>query len=267
VKSSGHSGGLEEITMRAMEPDLNKRYASADEMLHDLEEFRKNPATMFRTIPAEHFSDPIDSVQDNDLQLEDSLTRAEPVKLKPVRNTNSNLAKPGMTNDEYRRSRRRSGRTATLIGIFCVIIFLVLTLVFMWRYFLKDMLSPEEHFVTTPNFVGQYYDDVITSSEYTAIYNFAEPKYEYNDRYAEGYVIFQSPAANRQKTLTEDGIDVELTVSMGKQPDDNTMPNLVNMDYRLANIQLQNLGLNLDIQIDSEFNEDVTELYVIRQIP
>ena len=33
--------GLEAITMHAMEPDLNLRYASADDMLADLEEFKK----------------------------------------------------------------------------------------------------------------------------------------------------------------------------------------------------------------------------------
>lgn len=34
---------LELICMKAMASDLEKRYASADEMLADLEEFRKNP--------------------------------------------------------------------------------------------------------------------------------------------------------------------------------------------------------------------------------
>ena len=39
--------GLEDITMHAMEPDLNLRYTTADEMLNDLEVFRKNPSTTF----------------------------------------------------------------------------------------------------------------------------------------------------------------------------------------------------------------------------
>ena len=34
---------LEDITMKAMAPDANQRYSSADEMLDDLKEFRKNP--------------------------------------------------------------------------------------------------------------------------------------------------------------------------------------------------------------------------------
>ena len=44
--------GLEQITMHAMTADLNRRYASASDMLNDLEEFRKNPAIVF------HFAEP-----------------------------------------------------------------------------------------------------------------------------------------------------------------------------------------------------------------
>lgn len=39
--------GLEQITMHAMCPDLENRYASATELLDDLDEFRKNPEVQF----------------------------------------------------------------------------------------------------------------------------------------------------------------------------------------------------------------------------
>ena len=35
--------GLEMITMKAMEPNLSRRYETVDDLLFDLEEFRKNP--------------------------------------------------------------------------------------------------------------------------------------------------------------------------------------------------------------------------------
>ena len=40
-------GGLEQIIMHAMEVDPARRYSSATEMLYDMEEFRKNPNTLF----------------------------------------------------------------------------------------------------------------------------------------------------------------------------------------------------------------------------
>ena len=39
--------GLEQITMHAMQKDINKRYKSAAEMLRDLEEFRRSPDMVF----------------------------------------------------------------------------------------------------------------------------------------------------------------------------------------------------------------------------
>lgn len=39
--------GLEEITMHAMEKDMNKRYQSAAAMLRDIEEFKQNPSISF----------------------------------------------------------------------------------------------------------------------------------------------------------------------------------------------------------------------------
>ncbi len=41
--------GLEEIVMRAMQKDADKRYQSAAEMLHDIDEFKRNPAIVFPT--------------------------------------------------------------------------------------------------------------------------------------------------------------------------------------------------------------------------
>ena len=40
-------GGMEQIIMKGMALDVNDRYASATEMLQDMEEFRKNPAILF----------------------------------------------------------------------------------------------------------------------------------------------------------------------------------------------------------------------------
>ncbi len=40
-------GGLEQIIMKGMALDVRDRYASATEMLQDMEEFRKNPAILF----------------------------------------------------------------------------------------------------------------------------------------------------------------------------------------------------------------------------
>ena len=100
--------GLEEICMHAMEANLYKRYASAEEMLADLEEFRKNPAVVFGynamsmvSSDTEVFSDPTD---EGSLSAPLKRVPSAPIKT-PARKSAE------MTNEEYRRSRSRSGRT------------------------------------------------------------------------------------------------------------------------------------------------------------
>ena len=63
--------GLESITMRAMEPDLSLRFMSAEEMLHDLEEFRKNPGILFNyaVVESPPFDRPINDIADIELRL------------------------------------------------------------------------------------------------------------------------------------------------------------------------------------------------------
>ena len=59
-------GGLEQIIMKGMALDVNDRYASATEMLQDMEEFRKNPAILFGytyKTPLDDATRPIAAVQ------------------------------------------------------------------------------------------------------------------------------------------------------------------------------------------------------------
>ena len=64
-------GGLEQIIMKAMEKDPDKRYANATQMLYDMEEFRKNPGILF-----DFNASPIDDVT--------RITQPVPVPQEPV---------------------------------------------------------------------------------------------------------------------------------------------------------------------------------------
>ena len=249
--------GLEAITMRAMEPDLNIRYASADEMLHDLEEFRKNPAIEFNypgVLNARGGAEPTRAVPTS------AIARAEHNLPKPVRTPRRELSK-----EEYVKSNRRASRTAGLIGIFAIIVFLIFIFVFMWNYYLKDMIFPQEETVTIPRFIGQTYDSISKNPDYAKYYTFSVT--EEFDEAEPGTVIAQSPQPDRTRVVPATGlIEIELTVSKGAEPN-ITMPNLINIDYREAQVQLANMNLNLDIKLEGKYNKDVTKDFVIATIP
>jgi len=243
--------GLEEITMHAMESNLEQRYASADEMLADLESFRKNPSVVFgHSITS--------GIAADGTYTQTSAKREIPVLKTPSKRSAE------MTKEEYRESKKRSRKTGMLVGILCVAVFAILAFLFMWNYFLKDLLDPEPVLVTIPSFEGSYLSAVQNNEEYD-IYNF-DVTLEYHDDYPEGYIISQSPLPDRQQAMTESGIDIDLVVSSGTEQQ-VLMPNFYNRDYREAKVELDGMSMGLNVEIDSQYDDEVTEGNVIQQIP
>jgi serine/threonine-protein kinase len=256
--------GLENITMHAMEADLSLRYATADELLLELEEFRKNPAAVFSYVSPENAAH-----EAADMNATRVVPQAAVISRAPAPTRRPRAPKrPEMTRDEYRRNRRRTSQTSTLVGVLVIIVFLVAVCIFMWTYFFKDMLNPNDELITVPKFVGQRYEDVRDNPDYAQHFNFLEPKYESHESYGEGYITSQDPSADRKQSLKDgvDAIDVKLTVSTGKPPAVK-MPDLVNKDYRVAITTLENLNLDLHIRDEDMASNSVTVGYVIETQP
>ncbi len=256
--------GLESITMHAMEPDVNNRYATADEVLMDLEEFRKNPATNFEYLS----NDSVALTRDSSAQAtravpSGSVLKADSILPKPVRTPSR---KVDLSKEEYRRTNRRATRTSALVGVFLIIVFLIAASVFIWVTFLEDIFNPAEETVTIPRFIGQSYASIEENADYTQMFDFKVSE-EYSDDTDAGIVMSQSPVPDRQQKLPASGIiEVSLTVSLGQSPQ-QTMPDLINKDWRNAKIILQNMEIDLDIQTDWEYSDEYTQDYVIRTLP
>ena len=258
--------GLESITMHAMAPNLNARYTTIDEMLIDLEEFRKNPSINFTYT----FND-LDSISasGSDTQFTRPIPSLLPLRTekKPVVRTAKPVRKVEISREEYRQSHRKAGRTATMIGVFSIIVFLVVVLIFMWNYLLKDLFNPTRETVKVPNFVGKKYSDVSADTQYTQFFNFSIVGYEPSEKYEEDYIIRQvKPQADRDATILDTGIDVQIIVSTGVEKP-ITMPDLINTEFRKARNQLENLGLDLVIDLQPVPHESVTKDYIIKTVP
>ena len=241
--------GLEEIAMHAMESNLEQRYENADEMLADLENFRKNPSIIFG------YS--ITSGVAADGTFMQISERREIVKTPSKKSAE-------MTREEYRASKKRSRKTGMLVGVLCVAVFAILAFLFMWNYFLKDLLDPEPVLVTIPDFEGEKLSSVQNNPDYD-IYNF-DVTLEFNEDYPEGYIIKQTPRPDRQQALTDSGIDIDVVVSSGTVPV-VLMPDFVNKDYREAKVQLDGMGMGINVEVDSQYDNSITEGNVIQQIP
>jgi len=298
--------GLEDITMHAMEPDLNMRFTTAEEMLDDLEEFRKNPSIVFNYALSD--PDDRDAMDADSFDENTSLTRvpqvgqrsgslsantpAQPIQRANKRNNQKNSdnprresdiepiipkeksGKPGkktkqnpdLTADEYRAVKTRASSTSTLIGIFSVIVFLVIIVVFMWNFFLRDLFGtqPREQ-ITVPDFVNLRYEDVVT--DHAELFSFNVIREDYSDEVAAGFIISQEPVPGRQaiEPLPGANITVSIVVSLGQAPP-TLMPDLTGLHWGTARNQLINRNLNLHIETSAIASDEMQGL-VIETMP
>ena len=241
--------GLENITMRAMNPDLDKRYKSADELLADLEKFRKEPSTEFEY---------------NELSFVAPGLEPEPEPdPKPARaSTLPKASRMGeMDAEDYAASSRRARRVATLTGIFCVIVFIIILLLFLKSYLFNDMFTPAED-IRVPRFIGLKYEEVLLNPTYTDYFRF-EPTYRASDDVAEGYIISQKPDEGDLVKKNEDKYRVKVEVSTGSNV--VVLDDLTNKYYKQVVIDLQKL--DLVCEITSVVSDTVTADYIVSTMP
>ena len=240
--------GLENITMRAMSPDPDRRYRSADEMLADLEKFRKEPSLEFDY---------------NELTFVAPGLEPEPApETEKGRDSLPMVSRRGeMAREDYAASSRRARRVATLTGVFCVIVFIIAAFIFLKNYLFEDMFTPAED-IPVPQVVGLKYEEVLLNPTYTNYFNF-EPSYRSSDEVAEGCIISQKPEQGHIVKKNEDGYLVKVEVSTGSAM--IKLDNYVNKSYKQAVLEIERL--ELDYEIESVASDTVTAEYVISTMP
>ena len=90
---------LEAITMKAMAPNVDNRYRSADEMLVDLEEFRKNPSINFDYTPDDLLTPDGETDEPTQIISTPGLRSAAGPKRSPWRRPGSPRSAPGKSRE------------------------------------------------------------------------------------------------------------------------------------------------------------------------
>lgn len=241
---------LEDITLRAMQPNPADRYPSADEMLADLEDFRKGQTAAIGAVVKRALAE----------QTERPEARRDEIHV--ITKNVPRISRAGeLSKEGYVRRRSRSRTISTLLGFAIVLAFILGTFVFVWNYWLGEIFSDAER-VSIPNFVGEQADVICHDEDMLSLFNFSV-YYEASSNVEQGLIVDQDPMAGASRMIVKDGIDVTLTVSAGIQMTD--VPDVVNLPYKDAQIQVQDCGLN--VEIVSENSDSVTSDFVIRTEP
>lgn len=252
---------LESITLKAMAPELSQRYASADEMLEDLKEFRKNPGFE----PSVH------------VEPEEA---DEPTRVVPARVITASVRVPADREEresvrpEPRERRRRQEedyyddepprRGSALPAIAAVLIILLFIGGIGWfilNVLLKDMFAQAPEY-TVPDLRGYTLEELERDKTILGDFFLQEGPVKKSDEYPEGQICEQNPAPNT--TVREGSLTITVNVSGGE--DKMYMPNVSTWEARQALDKLQN-EMGLKVKQEEDFSETITQGYVISQNP
>ena len=254
---------LELICMKAMTPDLDRRYASADAMIADLEDFRKNPNinldfTMMDLRPEEPV-EPTQPIRAYDRTLHPSPKSREPERVRERRRDYE---------DDYEPPRRGGGAgVKVLVGV--AIVLAVALAVVLFRMVTESISQPDvPETYTVPSVVGYTLEQANELADVKDIFTLQEMGSEFSGEYPMGTIVRQNPTAESHRKAGN--LVIEVWVSAGE--DTGEMLDVTNKTEAQARVLLKGLKekYNLEIIADEtemEFNDEVTEGYIIRSEP
>ncbi|MBQ9980486.1 MAG: Stk1 family PASTA domain-containing Ser/Thr kinase [Oscillospiraceae bacterium] len=212
--------GLEMITMKAMCADMDKRYASATEMLEDLEEFRKNPDINF----------------DYDVKMDSSellLLEKKNNELKRKAQAEARMSAEPDERREHRAANRRAGKVTILAGVMVVLIFIAGVSYFLWDFFVKDLFAVVDE-ISVPDLRGY---DVDYARDNFPEFEIVVKDYETSGVYAEGVILEQDIQHGAE---LKTGGQIGVTVSSGTT--DTKMPSVIGLTRVEAEAELDKIA-------------------------
>ena len=263
---------LEAITMKAMAPDPDNRYLSADDMLADLEEFRKNPNINF-DYNVSGFQDDEDDVDKTQvLPTAASISRVGSRVREPERVQNRSRSNPPPRHrereedeEEYDDGPRRPNWP--IIGaVAAILVFVAALLYIMFSTAFSGSLGAQTQNIRVPSVTGQLFSEAQANTELLNGFTLVQGETVESDQPA-GTILQQSPNAN--DFVSGDDMTITVTVSSG-EAEEVLMPPLEGKTLAQALSALQvdlDLGLSVDYDSRSEYHDTIPEGCVISTIP
>lgn len=225
---------LEAITMKAMAPNADQRYLSAEDMLEDLKEFRRNPGCPLpkqETKPAEEEVDEPTMVMP--AKTEAALQESE--QPEPEKKAEEPKHRQPEEEEVYYERPKRRGMPPVLIGIFAIMVFLVGIIYFLYTFILKDMFTPAQEYVI-PDLRGYTIEDITRDENLLQGFGFEVQITIPDSDYDAGEICRQYPVQNT--VVKNPDTVIFVTVSTGEQ--EMFMPDIYNEEARVALNLLQN---------------------------
>lgn len=247
--------------MKAMAPDLEHRYQSADAMIADLEAFRKNPEVEMKF----DLSDL--RPEENDEPTRTIRTMPSHTVTIPVHQPERNYPRRERDEDEEPR-RAGNGKRGVLVGAVTVAAVAVVIVLF------KTILGSFAPAVVDQYQVPDLYNMTIEVAEndprIEGVFEIQKAGSEFSADVPEGHILRQDP--KKGETRKGSQLVIQVWVSAGEETGE--VPDLENKSEQDARILLEKLNkeYNLELTVEApeelkQFSEEITEGYVIKTEP
>ncbi len=256
--------GLEQIILKGMSIELKDRYPSATDLLRDMEEFRKNPEVVFDYALPQR-PRPIGTGGQSRSGAERAQRRTGAIPQKPgqyqsKKRTNESTAELQRRKKAEEERQQQRSRAAGVAIVVCSAVAVLAIAVFMVAVFNGVSLNQEKDLVEVPYLVGSVYSDDVAYQYSDLIFRF-QPQ-EYSTVYPKGQIIRQEPSGGSRVVK---GTEIVITISLGEEPQQKSMENLVGVTREEAEAFLTGQGFWLLVR------EEVSYVYeagvVIRTEP
>lgn len=256
---------LELICMKAMAPDLERRYFSADAMIADLEAFRKNPGVSLDF----ELEDLRPAEEDEPTQLLHTPGGAAPSSTSRTAHRTPPVERERRRDyDDYTEPDRKGGKgRAVLVVVACILAVALVAVLF--KTIFSSFNAPTDQYAV-PDLLGWEVADAEERADIKDIFVIEVQKETYfSDEYEVGEIVRQSPDAGEYRKGGQ--LVIEVWLSAG--PDIDTMPDVTNKTViEASSIVLKSLkekyGLNIEApEEDMQYNADIPAGYIISSIP
>ena len=229
---------LELICMKAMNPDLNKRYQSADAMLADLEKFRKDPSVDLDYIRTE-LSTGVDSQPTSPLPVQ-QVSAAVKKRQAEVEDEDEPYESPVAA---FFRSNKRMAGLLVAAAVLIVAIFVVI--------FTGFGGGSKNKAYKVPNILGYTLEEANELDTIKDIFTIEVVGTMSDSNYQPGQIVQQDPAADAER---RSNLVIQVYVCAERQ--EITMPDLLGNVYQTAKIKLQQYDLNLNVMREEAFSDE-----------
>ena len=252
---------LELICMKAMAPDLEHRYQSADAMIADLEAFRKNPEVEMKF----DLSDL--RPEENDEPTRTIRTMPSHTVTIPVHQPERNYPRRERDEDEEPR-RAGNGKRGVLVG--AVTVAAVAVVIVLFKTILGSFAPAVVDQYQVPDLYNMTIEEAENDPRIEGVFEIQKAGSEFSTDVPEGHILRQDP--KKEETRKGSQLVIQVWVSAGEETGE--VPDLENKSEQDARILLEKLNkeYNLELTVETpeelkQFSEEITEGYVIKTEP